>query len=65
MISSFLKRRKRLKDSFKRFFVGRGSRIRTHTSGFGDRCATINTIPLNEIDNKYNNILKNIIQALF
>ena len=25
---------------------GRGSRIRTHTGGFGDRCATINTIPL-------------------
>ena len=27
--------------------TGRGSRIRTHTGGFGDRCATIDTIPLN------------------
>ena len=28
---------------------GRGSRTRTHTGGFGDRCATIDTIPLNQI----------------
>ena len=30
---------------------GRGRRIRTLTGGFGDRCATINTIPLNEVLN--------------
>ena len=30
-----------------RNFCGRGRRIRTLTGGFGDRCATINTIPLN------------------
>ncbi len=28
------------------FYFGRGRRIRTLTSGFGDRCATIDTIPL-------------------
>ena len=28
------------------FSYGRGRRIRTLTGGFGDRCATINTIPL-------------------
>ena len=31
------------------FQSGRGSRIRTHTGGFGDRCATIDTIPLYEL----------------
>ena len=30
----------------KAMFFGRGRRIRTLTGGFGDRCATINTIPL-------------------
>ncbi len=29
------------------FAYGRGRRIRTLTGGFGDRCATIDTIPLN------------------
>ena len=28
------------------FLTGRGRRIRTLTNGFGDRCATIDTIPL-------------------
>ncbi len=28
------------------FLFGRGRRIRTLTDGFGDRCATIDTIPL-------------------
>lgn len=28
---------------------GRGRRIRTLTGGFGDRCATIDTIPLKTI----------------
>ena len=38
------------------FSYGRGSRIRTHTGGFGDRCATIDTIPLSDFI---------IIQVLF
>ena len=37
-----------LKEKIKKIKVyGRGRRTRTLTGGFGDRCATINTIPLN------------------
>ncbi len=32
----------------KRKMFGRGRRTRTLTGGFGDRCATIDTIPLSK-----------------
>lgn len=32
------------------FYFGRGRRTRTLTGGFGDRCATIDTIPLHKLN---------------
>ena len=44
------------------FHCGRGRRIRTLTGGFGDRCATINTIPLCIYDIYYISIKKGFYQ---
>ena len=37
-------------SDFSLLFFGRGRRTRTLTNGFGDRCATIDTIPLFKIN---------------
>ena len=52
----FYKKRTKLHSNL---FFGRGRRTRTLTGGFGDRCATINTIPLNH-DNYYTVFLENM-----
>ena len=44
---------------------GRGRRIRTLTSGFGDRCATINTIPLWKIPLYINTKFYNMQEVFF
>ena len=45
-IEKYMPNKKPLANA-KGFLFGRGRRTRTLTGGFGDRCATIDTIPLN------------------
>ena len=61
-----------MRSTYRNCHFGRGSRIRTHTGGFGDRCATIDTIPLKELTililthskKKFNTLIKNFLHLM-